>query len=166
MATIKTAYAASVAATITLNALASDATNMLAGRSSAVIDNTSSNLYLDYLVGGTVESGTSPTAGTIEVWAWAILNDTPTYPDVITGSDANATITTRNILAGFGRLVASMPVTATTNVKYPFGPVSLASLFGGSCPEKFGFFVVHNTVAALASAGNVISVTPVYATAV
>ncbi|NBW19056.1 MAG: hypothetical protein EBR82_64880 [Caulobacteraceae bacterium] len=68
MADVKIYYVSPSDATITLASLASD-TNLLAGRESNAIDN-SSNLYLDYLISGKVTTGTSPTtARSIEVWA-------------------------------------------------------------------------------------------------
>ena len=166
MADIKNTYVASADVTITLAALASD-TNLLAGRSSVVVDNTV-NKYIDYFVAGTIKLGTSPTdAKTVEVWAWAPRDDTPTYFDTIDGTDANKTITNRDILASFMRLVASVPTKNTTGFVCPFGPVSVASLFGGVCPPKFGFFVVHNTGVALDSTGgnHAIKLTGVYASA-
>ena len=88
MASQKIVYASSVDLTITLASLASD-TNLLAGRESDVVDN-SSNLYLDYLLSGKVTTGTSPTsARSIEVWAYALINDT-TYPGVFDGTDSAA----------------------------------------------------------------------------
>ena len=164
MSNVKLALPGSAAYTITLGALATSST-LVAGRQSTAVDNTS-NLYLDYLISGKVETGTSPTAGIIEVWAFASVNDTPTYPDVLGGSDAAVTFTSRDILSSSMRLVASMPTSATSNVNYWFAATSLASLFGGFCPKLHGIVVLHNTANPLnATNGNhVINYTPVYAT--
>jgi hypothetical protein len=158
MADFKTKYPAtsSIALTLGVASLASD-TNLLAGRASTAVDNTS-NLDLDHLVSGVVMTGTTPTVNTtIEVWAYAsykTASGTPTYPDTITGTDANKTLTNSGTKAAALRLVASIVVTATSNVAYPFAPVSIASLFG-AMPKFWGLFVVHNTGAALNStAGN------------
>jgi hypothetical protein len=158
MADFKTKYPAtsSVALTLGVASLASD-TNLLAGRASTAVDNTS-NLDLDHLVSGVVTTGTTPTVNTtIEVWAYAsykTASGTPTYPDTITGTDANKTLTNSGTKAAALRLVASIVVSATSNVAYPFAPVSIASLFG-AMPKFWGLFVVHNTGAALnSSAGN------------
>lgn len=166
MADIKTSYGASSAVTITLTSLASDS-NLVAGRSGAVVDNSTSK-YLDYLIAGKIKAGTSPTTGkVIEVWAWGISDDTPSYPDTVDGSDSNTTVTSRDILSSFGRLVAAMTTDATTGRTYYFGPVSVASLFGGIVPAKWGIFVVHNMGVALDSSGSnhVIKVTPTYVSA-
>jgi len=164
-ANIKLVYAASAAPTFTLASLATSST-LLAGRSSAVVDNTT-NLYMDYMAGGKITTGTSPSAATIEPWIWGVLNDTPLYPDAITGSDANVSATTRDILAASHRLVSVMVTTATNNQGYYFAPVSVASLFGGVQPLKWGFWVVHNTGVNLNSTGgnHVVSQTGIYATA-
>lgn len=153
--TIKTAYpvTSSVALTLTAASLASD-TNLLAGRASTVVDNTS-NVDLDHLLSGTIMTGTSPTVSTtIEVWAWAsykTASGTPTYPDSITGTDANKTLTSANVKYGALRLVASITVDSTSNRPYYFAPVSIASLFG-ALPKFWGVFVVQNTGAALNAA--------------
>lgn len=167
MADIKKTYVASSAVSITLASLATSST-LVAGRSSATIDN-SSTKYLDYLLAGKIKAGSSaPTAGTsIEVWVWAPLDDTPTYPDTITGSDANITVTSVDIKASSMRLAASMTVDATTGRTYVFAPVSIASLFGGEMPRKFGVFVVQNTGQILDATGgsHVLSISPSYVSA-
>lgn len=156
--TIKTLYPAtsSVALALAIAALASDST-LLAGRASTAVDNTT-NLDLDHLVSGLITTGTSPTAGTtIEVWAYADYKTAagvPTYPNAITGTDANKSITSLNVKLGALRQVALITVDATSNQGYHFAPVSIAALFGGM-PKFWGLFVVQNTGVALnATAGN------------
>lgn len=164
MADIKANYPAASDATITLASLASD-TNLLQGRESSEVAN-ASNLYLDYLISGKITTGTSPTASrVIEVWAVGSWDGT-NWPDVFDGTDSAETITSADIKNSVCRLVASMVVSATSNVTYPFGPVSLASLFGGVVPPKFVFFVTHSTVASLnATASNQqIRIQPYYET--
>ncbi len=153
MANIQQAYGTAADATITLASLASD-TNLLAGRESAEIVNTST-LALDYLVSGKITTGTSPTtARQIEVWAVGSWDGT-NWPDVFDGTESVETITSSDIKASICRLVAVMATSATSNVGYHFGPVSIASAFGGVCPPKFVLFVAHNTAVALnATAGN------------
>jgi hypothetical protein len=156
--TIKTSYPAtsSVALTLGLGSLASD-TNLLAGRESTAVDNTT-NVDLDHLVSGTIMTGTSPTVSTtIEVWAYAsykTASGTPTYPDVLDGTDSAETITSANVKYSMLRLVAAITVDATTSRAYYFAPVSIAQLFG-AMPKFWGIFVTHNTAVALhATAGN------------
>lgn len=158
MADIKTKYpaASSVAITITLAGLASDG-NLLVGRASGAVDNTT-NQDLDHLVSGIITTGTSPTVNTsVEVWAWAPYKTTggaPTYPDAITGADAAKTISSNGVKNSALRLVAAFTVDATSNRAYPFAPVSIASLFG-AMPKFWGLFVTHSTGVALnATAGN------------
>lgn len=164
MANIKLAYATASNATITLASLASDS-NLLAGRESAAVDNTTS-LYLDILVSGKVTTGTSPTAAkSIEIWAVGSWDGT-NWPDVFDGTESTETITSSDIKSSICRLIAAMATDATSNNTYNFGPVSLAGIFGGEVPPKVVFFVTHNTVAALNSvAGNhQIRLQPVYET--
>jgi hypothetical protein len=164
MADVKLNYPAASDATITLTSLASD-TNLLAGRESTAIDNTT-NLYLDYLVSGKVTTGTSPTtARSIEVWAVGARDNT-NFPGVFDGTDSDETITSANHKASVCRFVASMSTDATSDREYQFGPISMASVFGGTLPPKFVLFVTHNTAVALnATAGNhQIRIQPVYET--
>lgn len=153
MADIKQAYGTASDLTITLASLASD-TNLLAGRESAAVDNTTT-LGLDWLVSGKITSGTSPTAARqIEVWAVGSWDGT-SWPDVFDGTESAETVTSSDIKNSICRLVAVMATSATSNVAYHFGPVSIASAFGGVVPPKFVLFAVHNTGVALnATAGN------------
>jgi hypothetical protein len=152
MADLKLAYGTASDVTITLASMASD-TNLLTGRESAVIDNTSL-LVLDYLVSGKITTGTGPTAGrSIEVWAVGSWDGT-NWPDVFDGTDSAET-TSAEMKPSVCRFIAAIATTATADRAYHFGPVSLASAFGGTLPPKFVFFVTHSTGANLNStAGN------------
>lgn len=161
---IKLVYGSSAALTITLASLASD-TNLLAGRESTAIDNTT-NKYLDYLVAGKVTTGTSPTAARqIEVWLVASFEDSPTYPDVFDGTDSNETATSRDVLAACAYLVQTIPTANTSDRTYWVKPFSVASLCGGRVPKFWELFVVHNTGVNLNSTGGNQAFwhTPVYA---
>jgi hypothetical protein len=153
MADIRQAYGTASDATITLASLASD-TNLLAGRESAAVDNTST-LALDYLVSGKITTGTSPTASRqIEVWAVGSWDGT-NWPDVFDGTESAETITSADIKSAVCRLLGVMATSSTSNVTYHFGPMSVAAAFGGVVPPKFVIFVVHNTGVGLnATAGN------------
>ena len=164
MADLKLAYPAASDLTITLASLASD-TSLLTGRESATIDN-SSNLYLDYLISGKITTGTSPTtARSIEVWAVGSWDGT-NWQDVFDGTESAETITSSDIKASVCRYLAAMATSATSNVAYHFGPVSLAAAFGGVLPPKIVLFVTHSTAVALnATTGNhQIRIQPVYQT--
>lgn len=153
-ADVKVAYAASAAYTITLTSLATSAT-LIAGRQSTPISNTT-NLYDDYLVGGRITSGTTPTVDkTIEVWLFGSVNDTPTYPDQFSTLDADRSVTSVNVKKSVVRLLDRMFVDATTDRVNWFGPVGIKQHFGGYLPKNHGLWVVHDCVAALnATAGN------------
>lgn len=166
-ADIKLAYAASAAFTIGLQAtpLASSAT-FVGGRESTAVSNTTDK-YLDRIVGGKITTGTSPTASKeIRIYAYGSIDDTPTYPDVLDGTDSDETITSADILDACMPLIASTGTSSTSNVTYWFKPVGLAQFFGGLLPKNCGLFVAHNTGVALNStAGNhALSHTGVYAT--
>jgi hypothetical protein len=164
MPDIKIAYGSAFDLTITLASLASD-TNLLDGRESAAIDNTTDKM-LDYLISGKITTGTSPTtARSIQIWAVASFDGT-SWPDVFDGTDSAELISLANIKnSSVCRLVDELSTTSTSNEDYYFAGVSIARLFG-SVPPKFVLFVTHNTGVALnATAGNhVIRVQPVYRT--
>jgi len=150
--TAKQNWASSADLTITLASLASD-TNLLAGREATAIDARTDG-YADYLVSGKITTGTSPTASrSIEVWfiGW----DGSGWPDVLDGTDSDETISLSNVKNSICRFCANLSTTATSNEDYYFGPVSVASAFGGRLPGQWTVFVVHNTAVALnATAGN------------
>lgn len=153
MATVTPLYAATVAVTIGLHStpLASSS-SFTTGRESSVIDNTT-NKYVDALLAGQITVGTTPTVNTqINVYVFAPLDDTPTYPDVMDGTDSDETLTSAGVGQGFLKLAAVLSVDSTTsNRSYAFGPVSVAQLFGGVLPPRWGVFVSHNTGVALNS---------------
>lgn len=157
----KITYGSSSNLTITLASLATDA-SLLVGRESSEVDNTT-NRYVDYLLSGKITTGTSPTASKfIEVHVVGLMDDS-TYPSVFDGTDSAETVTAA-VKSGVCRQAASIDTTNTSDVTYYFGPVSVASLFGGVMPKKFVVFVTHNTGVNLNSTGSnhQITVTPVY----
>lgn len=158
-ADIKNKYPAAdtTAITCAIASLASD-TNLLAGRAGTAVDN-SSNVDIDHLLSGQIMVGTTPTANTrIEVWVYAptkIVSGTPSYPNAITGTDANKTLSSEGVKQAGLRLAHSINVdAATSNLGYEIPPTSIRQLFG-EMPKRWGVFIVHNCVAALnATAGN------------
>lgn len=146
------------AITLTAASLATSAT-LVAGRESTVVSNTS-NLYLDYIVSGQITTGTSPTGGEIRIYAYAplkVASSAFTYPvattTALTGSDAAATFEAAQVVAL--RLASAIAVNTTSDRAYAFLPFSIAALFGGQVPLKWGLFLTHNTGVNLNStAGN------------
>lgn len=163
MPTVTTEYGTPVTLTITLASLGSD-TNLSAGRASTAVDNSTSK-NIDYLVGGKVTTGSSPTANRqIEVWAYGTYDGT-TYSAGASGSDAAFSPGNEKPLM---RLLQIIPTTNTSNQTYEWGPCSVAQAFGGVCPQKWGIYMVHNTGVALNStaANHEVKATPIkYASA-
>jgi hypothetical protein len=146
MAVVTITYGTPTAMTITLASLGSSAT---AGRESTAVDNTST-LAVDYIVGGKITTGTTPTANNvIEVWAYGMYDATE-YIGGATGSDAALTPAgNKNLL----KLIQVIQVTATSNVAYAWGCTSVATLFGGVVPQKWGIWVLNTSAVALNSTG-------------
>jgi hypothetical protein len=144
MTILKPSYATPVGLTITTSSLASDS-NLLAGRQSNIADNTS-DLAVDSIVGGSIAApGSAPTAGTfIEVWLFGSWNDGSTYTAGASGSgDANLGLPTSGVKQLMSR-IALISQTDTTARAYAFGPCSVAQAFGGSMPDHWGAFIVHD----------------------
>jgi hypothetical protein len=135
--------------TMDLAGLTSD-TNLLNGRESAEIDNTT-NRYIDCMVEGFVSVGTTPTVGTqIFVYVWGSgTAASSTALDGIGGTDSAANMS--NAAARNSTLYLAQTITLTANTSdfaYPVRTFSVAQLFG-YVPRYWGLYVVHNTVAAL-----------------
>jgi hypothetical protein len=145
MTTAAISYGTATAMTITLASLGSSTT---AGRESTVVDNTST-LAIDYIVGGKITTGTTPTANNvIEVWAYG-THDGAEYTGSATGSDAALTPSNKSLL----KLIQIIQVTATSNVAHIWGPTSVANLFGGVCPSKWGIWVLNTSAVNLNATG-------------
>jgi len=133
MASVTTTYAATATVTCTLASLANGAY-----RQSAVVDN-SSNLYVDALIGGSIQTGTSPTdKSTIEVYAYGERDDgggTSQYTAGCSGSDAAYTADGEEDEL---KLLEVITVDTTSDQDYEWGPVSVAQAFGGILPRKWG----------------------------
>ncbi len=156
-------WLASTALTISLASLATDA-NLLAGRASTAVDPTAAANVVDYLLSGKITTGTGPTADKfIEVWVYAAFDDTPIYPDGITGTDANKTMTSANVKMAALARAALIKTDNTSDRTYYLRPVSIKALFG-RLPHRWGAFVVHNTGAALnaTAANHALVAKPVY----
>lgn len=155
MAVIKVAYAVSATITISPENVASSAT-FVAGVESTVIDN-ATNLYADAHLAGTWTCGTTPTINTqCLIYVFGVRDDTPTYPDVMDGLASAETLTSAGVGRGFLKLAAVLDIDAiTSSVAYGYGPVSVAQLFGGVMPLKWGVFIAHNSgVNSHVTAGN------------
>ncbi len=149
MADVKTAYGSSgQALTITLASLADSST---AGRESTVVDN-GTNKFLDVLImlklkGQNSGSISAPSAAF--VYAYGTADGGTTYPDAVTGSDAAITLNSPTQLKLLGALYM-----AAINVQYKGGPWSLAALYGGKMPEKWGVVVQNDCGTALSATGS------------
>lgn len=141
-------YIAPTTGTCTMNSLATSAGGVT-GRASTAIDN-SVNQYVDYLVQVTVKNGAGSIAANKGWWIYAYGVGSANYDDGITGTDAGFTRTDPPNLPLLGFLNA--PASATQYISRQF---SIASVFGGTCPYKWGIFVANDTnITADATAGN------------
>lgn len=134
--------------TFAVQSLASD-TSLLAGRAGTAIDLTQnvsalgSIPALDWWVSGFFKTAASVTTGKqIELWFAGLMGD-GNYPDSISGTDGNKTISTADIKARLACWdIVTIDGTART---YPVRQGALSAVFGGRVPPKVVPFLVHNT---------------------
>ena len=145
MADIKQAFGSSTAITITLASLANGS-----ARQSAAIDN-STDKFLDVLVQLSIKLATgTPSAGqNINIYVYGSEDGTK-YTDNATG--ANAAITLRNP-TNLKEAGSANPIQTPDSggLTYTSEPFSIASLFGGVMPRKWGVVVSNDTGLAFAS---------------
>ncbi len=123
-----------------------------------------SNGYVDVLVGGVFAVSTTAAAGdTIDVYAYGSYDvdtahaNTGGIGTTHTGIDEVLTLDTEIILKNLPLLVSV--ATETDSLDYHWGPVSLASAFGGVVPTTWGIIVHNQSDTTLDSSGNIISYT-------
>ena len=133
MATASQNYATAAALTITLTSLGDGSY-----RQSTAVDN-GTNKYLDAIIGGSIQVGTSPTDGSaIEIFAYGTYDNGTTYTAGCSGSDAAYTADgEESLLAPLALII----VDSTSDQDYVWGPVSVAQAFGGFLPEEWGIVV-------------------------
>ena len=154
MSDIKQAFGSSGAITITLNSLAS---NSAAGRESDVIDN-GNNKFLDALVTVIAQIGSGSIGNDKCAYIYVYGSEDGTnYTDNATGSDAAITLRDPTNL----RLAAVISIpTQSLTYKVVF---SIAKLFGGVMPRKWGIVVRNYCGIAFDSSGCSASYSGIYA---
>lgn len=150
-ADFKAKYTNSATITITLASLATSATRVV-GRESTAIDNTT-NLFLGALLSGKTTTGTSPTASFIDIWVYGSHDQTPTYMDVLDGTDSGETFTDTQSRDSAMHLVHTIATDATSDQTYWMAPKNIAAFFGGWLPHFWGIFVSHSTAVNLNATG-------------
>lgn len=110
-------------------------------RECTAISNTTT-VDLDALVQAKVKTGASGTSATgyVNIWCYGSADNGTTYPDVVTGSDANITLVVPTNLIWLGSF--NCVANATT---YKSNLFSIASKFGGVLPSKWGIVLENKT---------------------
>lgn len=148
MATATINYGADVAVTMTGIEDIDASSTWVAGWTSGSVSNASTKA-MDYLVSGSfVTESSNRQAGHILVYAYAVLNDTPTWPDLFSagteGSVGAVTCHDSEQRDSGMRLLAAITVDNTASGVYTFPPTALAPLFGGIVPIEWALFVTSN----------------------
>lgn len=152
MATTNIAYGTPTAVAIT----SADGNGDGVWCSSALVDN-QTNLFVDALVGGSIQAGTVTAAGTIDFYIAASWDGTDFTAGVDAGDSDITWGTTGNthVDGEFDLLfLGSVSVDATDDDNdIRFGPFSVAAACGGTMPLEWCVVMENNTGAALNATG-------------
>jgi len=151
VATLSISYSTATVNEFTASAILSD-TSLATGRIGDTFSN-ATTFYVDVLFSGVLKLATGITINTqVEVWMAAAKGG------LASQLTANAPTTEGAFTPGpekpLMQLVTVYTVTATATAnerQINIGPYSVAALYGGSLPQYFAPFVVHNTGVALAA---------------
>lgn len=157
---IKKVYAASSALAATaLHSLPTSST-YVNGWESAVQDN-GTNGYDDVRVTAKITvAGAGLSAGQIRMYIASVLDDTPTYPANLDGTESVEApfMVDTEMQAAWMRLAAVSDTDTTASDVYFLECPSVKALFGGNLPRHFVVLIAHSTGANLAASGNVVTV--------
>lgn len=163
---VKKVFVASASLTVTnLHSVAASAT-FIAGWESARI-NHSSDLVLDDSIGfSLVTHASNRQAGSIRAYIVPALDDTPSWPDVLDGTESAETWTDTEERDAAAILAAEIAVDNTASATYAFRIPSVKAVCAGNMPRDYVIFVTTDctttTTAALAAAGSTVKVTSSY----
>ena len=150
MTTLSISYGTATNQAFTGSGVTSD-TGLATGRSGTPFSN-ATTLYVDMLMSGVLKTATSITLNTfIEVWVAANKGGASELTANCPTSEAAFTPGTEKALM---QLAWSAIVTSTATAaekQYDWGPISIASLFGGTLPQHFNYAVFQNTGQPLAT---------------
>lgn len=159
-------YAASSNLTVTnLHSLAASA-GLLAGWTSGTIDNTTDKHLDKVITAQFTTSSANRQAGQIQVWAYAMLDDS-NWPGSLfsagsAGTQGAATIIDDEQKNEVMRLLWSTTTDTTNGDVHNMPPTSVRAAFGGILPPKFAVFVTAacatSTNACFAASGNQVTV--------
>lgn len=156
--TVSRTYGSPSTVTFTQASLATSS-GLTVGRESNKVDNTTEKAT-DYEVEHIVKTGTTLTAGSIELWCACSVDGT-VFDCAATGADAGLTPVPKTNM----KLVWVHATTSTNSISYKVVIPSLAAILG-AIPNYFNFFITQNSNANLdATGGNhSLKVTPVHET--
>lgn len=148
-------YDTNVAFTQTnLDGIASSAT-LVAGWTSASVTTAAD----DYLLSATFQVESSGlSAGEIRLYAYTVLDDAPTWPDLFSsgteGTEGTATVhDTETRDAGMVLIWSAVTDTGASD-KYVMPKTGIAQFFGGVLPEIWALFVTQSTGTTLETTGD------------
>ncbi len=115
---------------------------------------------LDYLVSARIQaSGAGLTAGEIRAWIITKMSDVM-WPGSIDGIEGKKTapLDDENGTNAGARIGSIATTDTSASQVYYLAPFSVASLFGGVCPERFVVAITQSTVANLPPTGHNVTI--------
>jgi hypothetical protein len=150
MATTTVNYAGAAGTAVTWTLTSGSGLANGSWRQSDAVDNTS-NKYMDALVGGSIQTGTTPTVNTtIDIYAFGQYDGSAEFT---AGAGASDAVYTADGEEGLLKFVTSIVVDADSDIDYEWGPIAIAPVFGGVLPQRWGLVCENNTGAALNGTG-------------
>lgn len=167
---IKSKYGSSSSFTVTSLQSLSTSSDWTAGWTSAAVDSAGDGNPIDYQISCTFTSASANRqAGNIRIYAYAALNDTPTWPDIFSsgteGSEGAATAHGEAARNAGMRLVDDPLTNATNAAVFTFTSFLSFAFQGAIVPQDWALFIAHNITssgAGFASSGNAVYRTPVF----
>lgn len=128
------------------------------------VQDSGTNGYDDYRLTIKITAGTTLTAGQIRAYVVGVLDDTPTYFASFVGTEGRLApfMVDTEMQAAIMRLAAVTDTDTTNSDVYYLEVPSVKALFGGNLPRYWMPAVAQNTNAALAAAGNQVTVQGIY----
>lgn len=139
---------------MTVTALHSLASSATAGWQSAVVDN-SSDVYEDAHVQVVLDFANTAPANDKCVYVMAYAGLETTYTNPASGSEGTITLTSITNTGQNLRLIGIIPYTTQDEVAES-AVMSVAAVFGGLLPYKWGIVILNYSGAALAGSGNTV----------
>lgn len=152
MGTVTRSRSANIPVTITLDSLATSADLTVGVQSDDFI--IGANCF-DVTVSGVIVGNSVAPTDVMSIEVWLIPQRTDGYwPDTFTDTNGARTVSSRNELWAYGKLIKSIPTNAAVSHSYSFEERLTNCLGSAALPSSCVIFVTHKMGQALAATGS------------